>query len=140
MKVYCSVPIRGEIKFQSTYNEIINFINSLGHEALCELNEEFKSQTKLSDKEIYLRDINWLDESDFVIAEVSGASTGIGFEISYALFEKKIPVLAASKKDSGSISAMISGCNNKLIELVTYDSFEELKNIISDFLNRHKSG
>ena len=43
-----------------------------------------KGEEKLSLKEIYERDMEWLKKSDLVIAEVSMPSLGIGYELGVA--------------------------------------------------------
>ncbi len=138
MIVYCAISIRGEKTYQSFFIELIDHIKSLGHTALSELNSDFKPAAPLTDSEIFTRDIKWIDKSKVLIAEVSGASTGVGFEIAYALYRKKIPVLAlANKEAGGNVSAMINGCNSQLITLKLYEDSEDLKKVISDFLKKH---
>ena len=46
-------------------------------------------QEKLSEREIYERDMKWLLEADAVIAEVSNASLGVGYEIARAEMMQK---------------------------------------------------
>jgi 2'-deoxynucleoside 5'-phosphate N-hydrolase len=138
MIVYCAISIRGEKTYQSFFLEIIGHINSLGHTALSELNADFKPAAPLTDSEIFARDIKWIDKSKVLIAEISGASTGVGFEIAYALYKKKIPVLALANAEAGSnVSAMINGCNSQLITIKRYGDSEGLKKAISDFLKKN---
>lgn len=140
MIVYCAVPIRGDKAFRNYSNEIIQVVNSLGHTALSELNSSFKAAIPLTDSEIFTRDIKWIDKSKVLIAEVSGSSTGVGFEIAYALYKKKIPVLGLVNVEAGkNISAMINGCNSGLITLKKYENPEGLKKVISDFLKKNNS-
>jgi nucleoside 2-deoxyribosyltransferase len=138
MVVYCALPIRGEKTYQEFSHAIVEQINSLGHIALSELNAGFKPAAPLTDSEIFSRDIKWIDKSKVVIAEVSGASTGVGFEIAYALYKKKIPVLAlANLNAENKISAMINGCHSQLLTLHTYDDAGSLKKIVADFLKKN---
>ena len=88
----------------------------------------------LNDKQVYTRDIKWIDGSKIMIAEVSGPSLGVGFEISYALFVKKIPVLAVYQENAGQISAMISGCNNKNLQLKKVSNIDDLTQVIKNFI------
>ena len=136
MIVYCAGAIKGDTSYQKYLKEIIIYLSSLEHTPLSELNENFKSAIPLTDKEIFKRDIKWLEQSKIMIAEISGASLGVGFEISYALYELKIPVLALYNSKVEAISAMISGCTSKLITIKNYSDIEELKNIVSDFVKK----
>jgi nucleoside 2-deoxyribosyltransferase len=105
----------------------------MNNTALAELNGKFKFSIPLSDNQIYTRDIKWIDGSELMIAEISGPSLGVGFEISYALFQKEIPVLALVSSDVKKISAMISGCNSELLTVKRYKNVEDMQNIISDY-------
>jgi hypothetical protein len=71
-----------------------------------------------------------------LIAEISGGSTGVGFEIAYTLYNLKKPVLALANTNSEGVSAMISGCNSDLLTVKNYSNPEELKIIITDFLEK----
>jgi len=138
MIVYCAISIRGEKTFQNFFPEIVGHITSLGHTALSELNADFKPAAPLTDSEIFTRDVKWIDKSKVLIAEISDASTGVGFEIAYALYKKKIPVLALVNAEAGnSVSAMINGCNSQLITIKRYGDSESLKKAISDFLKKN---
>ena len=66
--------------------------------------------------------LKWLDGSKLMVAEVSGPSLGVGFEIAYALFAKNIPVLAVYHDQVTQLSSMITGCNNKRLFLEKYST------------------
>ncbi len=134
MNIYCAGPIKGDISFQKFYTEIIAHINSLGLTALSELNKEFSGKKSLTAEEIFKRDTSWLKKSDLIIAEVSGPSLGVGFEIAFGLYQLKIPVLALYNKKVKKVSAMITGCNSKLLTVIGYTNTSDLKNTISTFI------
>jgi nucleoside 2-deoxyribosyltransferase len=135
MIIYCAGPIRGNTTYHENYSEIVRIVESLGHTALSERSSKFSSTILLSDKQVYTRDIKWIDGSKMVIAEVSGPSLGVGFEISYALFSKKIPVLAVYHQEAGQISSMISGCTNKQLQVEKYRNIDDLTSIIKNYLD-----
>ena len=81
-------------------------------------------ETGQSDKEIHDQDVNWLLSSDIVIAEVSTASLGVGYEIGRAI-ENNIPVFCFYKNDPEfKLSAMIAGSEN--INCISYSNAELL--------------
>jgi hypothetical protein len=133
MIVYCAGAIKGDTTYQNNYIEMIRFIESMNHTALAELSGKFKFSIPLSDNQIYTRDIKWIDGSVAMIAEISGPSLGVGFEIAYAIFKKEIPVLALVSSDVEEISAMITGCNSELLTVERYQNIDDMKNIISDY-------
>ncbi len=134
MIVYCAGAIKGDTTYQNNYVEMIRFIESMNHTALAELNGKFNASIPLSDNQIYTRDIKWIEGSVLMIAEISGPSLGVGFEIAYALFQKEIPVLALASSEVEKISAMITGCNSELLTVKRYQNIEDMQNIISDYI------
>ncbi len=136
MIIYCAGPIKGDITYQKFYWEIVNFVEAEGHTPLTGLFSEASSTNKLTDAQIYKRDIKWIEGSKLLIAEISGASLGVGFEISYALFQKKIPVLALFNNSAEKISAMITGCDSNLLTIAKYSSEEELREVIRTYITK----
>jgi len=134
MIIYCAGPIRGNSTYHENYSEIVRIVESLGHTALSERSSKFSSTILLSDKQVYTRDIKWIDGSKIMIAEVSGPSLGVGFEISYALFVKKMPVLAVCDEQAGQISSMILGCNNPQLQVKKYLNVDDLSEMIKNFI------
>jgi nucleoside 2-deoxyribosyltransferase len=97
--IYLAGAIRGDPSYSSYYNKIIEFTGNYAFTrteksedllTLQDFDEKTKSQYK---KHVYERDIKWLNESDAVIAECSGASTGVGYEIAYAAHVLELPIL-----------------------------------------------
>ena len=135
MIIYCAGPIRGDTKYQNFYLEIVEFLESENHTALAEISGKFNTSIPLTDKQIYKRDIKWIEGSSLMIAEISGASLGVGFEIAYTLFQRKIPVLALANAEVPKISAMISGCESELLTIKNYQDSDEMKFIIQNFIS-----
>jgi len=136
MIIYCAGPIRGNDTYQESLKKIIEYIESLGNTVLSEFSAKFSSTIPLTDKQIYKRDLKWIDGSKFMIAEISGPSLGVGFEISYAVFQRKLPVLAVYNSYVQQISAMILGCDSPLLTIQKYRDEEEMKKIIKAYLTK----
>ena len=135
MIIYCAGPIRGDTKYQNFYLEIVEFLESEKHTALAEISGKYNTSIPLTDKQIYKRDVKWIEGSKLMIAEISGASLGVGFEIAYALFQIRIPVLALANAEVPKLSAMISGCESDLLSIKRYRDSDEMKMIIQNFLS-----
>ncbi|HKB87240.1 MAG TPA: nucleoside 2-deoxyribosyltransferase [Ignavibacteriaceae bacterium] len=136
MIVYCAGAIRGDSSFGESYQDIIEIVKKNGHSALSELNPEFKAAFPLNEKQVFQRDIKWIEKSSLMIAEISGPSLGVGFEISYALYVREIPVLALYDADVEKISAMITGCDSELLYIKSYNNKTELGELIKNFLKQ----
>ena len=134
MIIYCTGSKRGDTTYKKLHKDIIDFTESLGHTVLAELSNKFKSTIPLTDNQIYKRSIKWIDGSKLMLAEVSGSTLEVGFEIAYAILERKIPTLVLHKGDV-QISNMISGCDSSLLTIRKYGDPEEMKSIIKTFIN-----
>lgn len=77
--------------------------------------------------EIYRRDVHNVRLCDFVVAEVSNPSLGVGMEIMLAI-ELVKPVLMFHEADVGPISKMILGADGKV--LLEYSSLEDVERIL----------
>ena len=87
-KFYFCGSIRGGRELASQYQQIIALLQEHGEVLTEHLGSDREIQTRdrvLSDKQIHDRDLNWIMESDMVIAEVSVPSLGVGYEIGKAL-------------------------------------------------------
>lgn len=138
MKVYFAGAIYGGRGKLSTYIEIQKIIESLGHEFLTKhvtgrgnsREEEFVSPSQNA----FERDIKLLEKADCLIAEITVPSLGVGYEISYAVEKRKIPVLALYEKDKeNKVSAMIRSNTSENFQAKGYEE-DEFKQIIKDFL------
>jgi 2'-deoxynucleoside 5'-phosphate N-hydrolase len=89
-------------------------------------------ETKLTDKAIHDRDLNWLFSADAVVAEVSNVSLGVGYEIGRAVEHNK-KILCLRRKSGKRLSAMISGCEG--LTLKEYSSLEEAELFIKNFFS-----
>ena len=139
MKIYFAGAIRGGREETDIYNNIITYLSSkaevltehVGSSELTTIGE-----TNRSDGEIFLRDMEWLQSADLIIAEVTTPSLGVGYELGIA--EKlKIPVLCLYRPiKEKRLSAMVSG-NQKFI-CAEYKTLDDAIQHIDSFINQEK--
>ena len=135
MIIYCTGTKRGDAAYKKLHKDIIDFTESLGHTVLAELSNKFRSTIPLTDNQIYKRSLKWIDGSKLVLAEVSGSTLEVGFEIAYAMLERKIPALALHSGDV-QISNMLSGCDSPLLTIRRYNDPNEMKTIVKTFIDK----
>ena len=134
MKIYFAGAIRGGRQDSLLYYEIVQQLQKHG-----EVLTEHVGDTELGvlgqeigDRQIHDRDLEWLQSSDCLVAEVTTPSLGVGFEIGKATEWGK-PVLCLYRPAEGrSLSAMISG--SKAVTLKEYQHPKELTEIFEQFL------
>ncbi len=88
----------------------------------------------LEPREIYLRDVQWVRDSDFLVGEVSNPSLGVGMEIMLAIEHRK-PILLFRQAGSDRLSRMVLGARGKA--LFTYEDSTDVQSILEgiDFNN-----
>ena len=88
MKVYLACTVRGDRGALAAARLIAEAVERLGHTVLTRhlLSDDVESrEAALTERAVFERDIRWLEEADLLIAEASGSSYGVGFEVGYAL-------------------------------------------------------
>lgn len=136
MKFYFAGAIRGGRSKVEDYAKIVEKLQEYGnvlttHVACPDLNSN--GEQNLTKKEIYDRDMNWLNESELVIAEVSIPSLGVGYELAAAeKLGKKVLCFYCNDSDN-SLSAMIAG--NKYFTIMNYDTIDEVLAYLEDYLS-----
>ncbi len=133
MKIYFAASIRGGRDDWASYLEIAKHLREHGsvlteHVGDVELSAVGED---IGDQKIHDRDLDWLKSSDYLVAEVTTPSLGVGYEIGKATEWGK-PVLCLYRPAEGrSLSAMISG--SKAVTLKEYQSPTELKEIFQGY-------
>lgn len=137
MKIYFAASIRGGRKDQNKYNELIGFLSSKVEvltEHVGDLSLGQTGEQDFTDKEIYQRDLEWLESADAVISEVTNPSLGVGYELGVAeKLGKPVLCLFDDSDDNRNLSAMISG--NHKITTFRYTSLDQAKEEIVSFIH-----
>lgn len=140
MNIYFAGSIRGgrdDVKF---YAEIIKYLRKYGNvltEHIADENLEDTGEKKLTNREIHDRDMDWLTQSDVIVAEVTAPSLGVGYEIRAAVDLKKKVLCLYRPHENKKLSAMISGCSATMIK--NYQQLNEAIEIIDNFFQNFQS-
>ena len=132
-KIYFAGAIRGGRDDATIYLDIVKLLAKHGHILTEHVGDAALSSSgeTTGDKQIHDRDLEWLRESEILVAEVSTPSLGVGYEIGKATEWGK-PVLCLYRPQAGrSLSAMIAG--SKDVILKEYESTSQLEEIFSTF-------
>ena len=139
MNLFFSASIRGGRSDIDLYSDLVDHLNTHGDvltEHIGEQNVEAKEQAQgLTDADIYEQDVEWLNEADAVIAEVTTPSLGVGYELGRAVAWDK-PVFALYRPDADhELSAMVRG--NPDVDVVEYETLDDARPAIDAFLTDH---
>lgn len=136
MKIYFAGSIRGGRDDKEIYFSIIKELQKYGTVLTEHVGDPNLRVTgeEISESEIYTRDMVWLKECDVVVAEVTTASLGVGYELGQAeAFGKNI--LCLYREVSGrSLSAMISG--NLYFKLYKYNNLNDLGKYFDEYFKK----
>lgn len=136
INIYFAGAIRGGRERVNDYQKIVAKLQEYGnvlttHVASKELSN--KGEENLSPKDIFERDVKWLNQSDLLVAEISIPSLGIGYELGLAeKLGKKVLCLFDINSEK-KISAMIEG--NKNFEIFKYNSINEVLEYLDNKIN-----
>lgn len=135
MKIYFACAIVGGRQDEAIYQKIVNALLEDGHDVPTALNAGPGWQTlegSPEPSEVYQRDLAWIDDSDALIAEVSTPSHGVGYEIGYALNQKK-PVLCIYRRGV-RVSKMLTGNTMAGLRILDYGDVDQAIQLVRDFL------
>ncbi|CAM1325582.1 DNPH1 (predicted) [Pycnogonum litorale] len=136
--IYFCGSIRGGRQDVRIYDRIIELLSEYGKvvsEDRIGTGPEHHVERSLSDKEIHDRDTRELDEADYVVAEVTQPSLGVGYEVACCVRSNN-PTLCLFRPSSGRhLSAMIRGAAKENVSVVDYEA-KDLPEIFKNFFKK----
>lgn len=133
MKVYLACTVRGDRGGIEAGRAIAARLQQLGHEVLTthlladDVNE---AEGALTEDAVFRRDIEWLSSCDLLVAEASGSSYGVGFEVGYVLGRApqtgQRVILVYDRARRHAISRLITGTRADACASFGYASIEDL--------------
>ena len=88
MNIYLACTVRGDRGAVGAIRLLADLLEQLGHTVLTRhllLDDVDAQEGQLSEREVFERDLRWLEAADVLIAEASGSSYGVGFEVGYVV-------------------------------------------------------
>ena len=140
MRIYLACTVRGDRGTITTARHIHDCLVRLGHDVLTShllADDVDTAEDRLGDRDVFVRDLGWVEAADAIVAEASGSSYGVGFEVGYTLGrasttgQRVLVLYDASRR--GAVSRLISGMSDPRAHLLAYQSAAE----IDAFLDQH---
>ncbi len=135
MNIYFACSITGGRQDELIYQKLVAALQQDGHHvptALLASPEVMPLEGVVSPEDVYARDVSWITDCDFLLAEVSTPSHGVGYEIGYALSLGK-RVLCLYRKGC-KVSKMILGNPHPQLTVQTYETPEQAVLLLSTYL------
>ncbi len=122
-KAYFAISYSNRNQFDKEVESLKNLFNKNNMELLVFVDKyNFKAN---QEKEMMKVAFEEIDSSDFLIAELTTKSIGVGIEIGYA-FAKEKPIFYLRKKDS-EYSTTASGCS---VSVIAYENELDLVEVV----------
>ena len=137
MRIYFAGSIRGGRDDVELYIDIIEYLKNFGEVLTEHIGNQIISsdgENNMSDSDIHDRDMNWLLDSDIIIAEVTNPSLGVGYEIGRAIENNKKIICLYRENNKNRLSAMIAG-SEKIIN-INYSNLNDFKLLIYKHLKK----
>ena len=140
MRIYLACTVRGDRGTVNAARHIQDCLVRLGHEVLTGhlLEDDVDTaESRLRDTDVFSRDLAWLESAGAIVAEASGSSYGVGFEVGYVLGraaqtgQRVLLLYDASRR--GKISRLVSGLSDPRARVLAYES----QAAIAPFLDEH---
>ena len=133
MRIYLACTVRGDRGAVEGLRALAAAMESAGHTILTKhlLDEGVDgAEAALTERLVYERDIAWLESCDVLIAEASGSSFGVGFEVGYVLgrsdrTDQRVLLLYRADRRA-AISRLIVGNAHPRCEVLKYENPEDL--------------
>src|SRR5215475_3854965 len=133
MRIYLACTVRGERAGVVAGRAICDRLEAHGHEVLTThllADDVDRAEAALTEAEVYRRDMDWLTTCHVLVAEASGSSYGVGFEVGYVLGRPPSSgqriVLLYDEARRDKVSRLITGNQHPACTTFGYRSIEEL--------------
>ncbi|HOC19052.1 MAG TPA: nucleoside 2-deoxyribosyltransferase [Vicinamibacterales bacterium] len=140
MTVYLACTVRGDRSTLNIVRHVASRLEAAGHEVLtAHLLDDYVDEAEGdgSNQAVFERDLRWLESCDLLVAEASGSSYGVGFEVGYILGraattgQRALVLYEAAREPS--VSRMISGNTHPACKVLAYGTTRQ----IDEFLTAH---
>jgi nucleoside 2-deoxyribosyltransferase len=138
LRIYIACTVRGDRGAVAGLRELVHDLEAAGHIVLTKhlLDDNVETaEAALAERQVYERDIEWLEACDLLIADASGSSFGVGFEVGYVLGRSERTaqrVLLLYRADRrNAISRLIVGLTHPRCELIAYTDSANLVESVS---------
>lgn len=142
MNVYLACTVRGHRGGVAAARALADLIERHGHTVLTRhlLEDDVDAaEAALTEREVFARDLRWLESADLLIAEASGTSYGVGFEVGYVLGraadtgQRVLLLYDCARRPH--VSRLIAGATHDACTTYAYKDGDGLMTFVGEYLN-----
>jgi 2'-deoxynucleoside 5'-phosphate N-hydrolase len=142
MKIYLTTSFRHKENIEEIITKVINYSRNEGHSIndIFPIFENDTDERPIQGKSIEDSNkvVKYIKNADIVVAELSHPSSGVGFEISLALTEKKPVLVLVHGQNKANLSALIKNNSSKYLTVKSYTSASEIEGVLKYFFKDAK--
>ena len=141
MTIYLACTVRGDRGGVLAGRAICERLEHHGHHVQTKhllADDVEAAESTITEGEVFRRDMEWLTTCDVLVAEASGSSYGVGFEVGYVLGrahasgQRVVLLYDAARRDK--VSRLITGNDHPACATFGYESIEALTAFIDTTL------
>ena len=133
MRIYLACTVRGNRGGVAAGRAICERLEAHGHDVLTThllADNVETTESQITEEDVFRRDLEWLGGCEVLVAEASGSSYGVGFEVGYVLGRTHATgqrvVLLYDRSRQHAISRLITGNRDAACTTFGYGSIDEL--------------
>ncbi len=141
MNIYLACTVRGDRGAVGVLRALADALECAGHTVLTRhllADDADTAESALTERDVFERDMTWLASADVLIADASGSSYGVGFEVGYVLGRSGITgqrvLLLYDAARRTQVSRLIAGNVHPSCTTYPYRSADDLLRFVELFL------
>jgi nucleoside 2-deoxyribosyltransferase len=139
--IYLACTVRGDRGALAAVRSVADFLERQGHSVLTRhllTDDVDDAESAMGEQDVFERDLRWLIAADLLIAEASGSSFGVGFEVGYVLGRaeqtgQRVLLLHQTSRRA-HISRLITGNSHPRCTSYAYRDTEDLLRVVGEFM------
>jgi nucleoside 2-deoxyribosyltransferase len=142
MTIYLACTVRGDRGRVSAARALCAQLQARGHTVLTThllADDVERAESASTERQVYERDVAWLEACDLLVAEASGSSYGVGFEVGYVLgrsaHTRQRVLVVFDRARQPDLSRLIVGNAHPRCTTVSYADTAELLRSVDAYLN-----
>jgi 2'-deoxynucleoside 5'-phosphate N-hydrolase len=141
VNIYLACTVRGDRAAVDALRGVADLLEREGHTVLTRhllADDVETAESVLTERDVFERDMQWLNAADLIIADASGSSFGVGFEVGYVLGRAEQTgqrvLLLYNAARHGRVSRLISGNVHPHCTTYAYENAADLQRTVQAFL------
>ena len=141
MNVYLACTVRGDRSALAVVRELADTIERLGHTVITRhllADDADGEEGRLTERDVFERDMRWLESADLLIAEASGSSYGVGYEVGYVIGRADVTgqrvLLLYDASRRNRVSRLIAGNTHPACTTYPYRDAADLLRFVEVYL------